>query len=62
LAVSALLSFLAAYFRIVLADIRFALCCLFLYGAAEKIGESWKLRLPNTEDPLLGAVNLLESN
>jgi hypothetical protein len=27
-----------------------------------KIGESWKLRQPNTEDPLLTAVDLLESN
>jgi hypothetical protein len=35
---------------------------LFLYRAAEKIGESWKLRQPNTEDPLLAAVDLLESN
>jgi hypothetical protein len=35
---------------------------LFLCGAAEKIGESWKLRQPNTEDPLLAAVDLLESN
>jgi hypothetical protein len=33
---------------------------LFLRGAAEKIGESWKLRQPNTEDPLLAAVDLLE--
>jgi small-conductance mechanosensitive channel len=36
--------------------------CLFLCGAAEKIGESWKLWQPNTEDPLLAAVDLLESN
>jgi hypothetical protein len=36
--------------------------CLFLCGAAEKIGESWKLRQPNTKDPLLAAVDLLESN
>jgi hypothetical protein len=36
--------------------------CLFLCGAAEKIRESWKLRQPNTEDPLLAAVDLLESN
>jgi hypothetical protein len=35
---------------------------LFLCGAAEKIGESWKLQQPNTEDPLLAAVDLLESN
>jgi hypothetical protein len=35
---------------------------LFLCGATEKIGESWKLRQPNTEDPLLAAVDLLESN
>jgi hypothetical protein len=36
--------------------------CLFLCGAAEKIGESWKLRQPNTEDPLMDALDLLESN
>jgi hypothetical protein len=36
--------------------------CLFLCGAAEKIGESWKLWQPNTEDPLLAVVDLLESN
>jgi hypothetical protein len=36
--------------------------CLFLCGAAKKIGESWKLRQPNIEDPLLAAVDLLESN
>jgi hypothetical protein len=35
---------------------------LFLCGAAKKIGESWKLRQPNTEDPLLAAMDLLESN
>jgi hypothetical protein len=35
---------------------------LFLCGAAEKIGVSWKLRQPDTEDPLLAAVDLLESN
>jgi hypothetical protein len=26
------------------------------------IGESWKLHQPNTEDPLLASVDLLESN
>jgi hypothetical protein len=31
-------------------------------GAAEKIGVSLKLRQPDTEDPLLAAVDLLESN
>jgi hypothetical protein len=35
---------------------------LYLCDAAEKIGESWKLRQPNTENPLLAAVDLLESN
>jgi hypothetical protein len=35
---------------------------LFLCGAAEKIGVSWKLWQPDTEDPLLAAVDLLESN
>jgi hypothetical protein len=38
------------------------LICLCLCGAAEKIGESWKLHQPNTKDPLLAAVDLLESN
>jgi hypothetical protein len=42
------------------------ICSLFLvfsfYGAAKKIGVSWKLRQPDTEDPLLAAVDLLESN
>jgi hypothetical protein len=36
--------------------------CLFIYGAAEKVRESWKLWQPNTEDPLLAVVDLLESN
>jgi hypothetical protein len=35
---------------------------LFLYGAVEKIGVSWKLWQPDTEDPLLAVVDLLESN
>jgi hypothetical protein len=34
----------------------------FLCGAAEKIGESWKLRQPNAEDSLMAAADLLESN
>jgi hypothetical protein len=38
------------------------LICLCLCGTIEKIGESWKLRQPDTEDPLLAAVDLLESN
>jgi hypothetical protein len=42
------------------------ICSLFLAfsfcGAAEKIGVSWKLRQPDTEDPLLAVVDLLESN
>jgi hypothetical protein len=40
----------------------FVLFCLFLYGAAKKIGESLKLWQPDTEDPLLAAVDLVESN
>jgi hypothetical protein len=36
--------------------------CSFLCGAAEKIGESWKLPQPNAEDPLMASVDLLESN
>jgi hypothetical protein len=35
---------------------------LCLCGAAEKIGVSWKLWQPDTEDSLLAAVDLLESN
>jgi hypothetical protein len=35
--------------------------CLCLYGTTEKIGESWRLRQPNSEDPLLVAVDVLES-
>jgi hypothetical protein len=42
------------------------ICSIFLVfsfrGAAEKIGVSWKLRQPETKDPLLAAVDLLESN
>jgi hypothetical protein len=38
------------------------LFCLCLYGTVEKIGESWRLRQPNTEDPLLAVVDMLESN
>jgi hypothetical protein len=38
------------------------LTCLCFCGTTEKIGESWKLCQPYTEDPLLAAVDLLESN
>jgi hypothetical protein len=38
------------------------LICLCLCDTTEKIGESWKLRQPNTKDPQLAAVDLLESN
>jgi hypothetical protein len=34
----------------------------YFCGAAKKIGVSWKLRQPDTEDPLLAVVDLLESN
>jgi hypothetical protein len=40
----------------------FAFFGLFLCGAAEKIGVSWKLWQLDTEDPLLVALDLLESN
>jgi hypothetical protein len=36
--------------------------CLCLCGIAKKIGESWRLQQPNTEDPLLVVVDMLESN
>jgi hypothetical protein len=48
--------------QICIADILFAFFGLFLCGAAEKIRVSWKLWQPNTEDPLLAAIDLLESN
>jgi hypothetical protein len=34
----------------------------FLCGAAEKIGEFWRLPQPDAEDPLMALVDLLESN
>jgi hypothetical protein len=34
----------------------------FLCGAAEKIGEFWKLPQPNAEDQLMALVDLLKSN
>jgi hypothetical protein len=48
--------------QICIADILFSFFGSFLCGAAEKIGVSWKLRQPDTDDPLLAAVDLLESN
>jgi hypothetical protein len=48
--------------QICIADILFAFFGLFLYGAVEKIGVSWKLWQPDTEDPLLAVVDFLESN
>jgi hypothetical protein len=36
------------------------LFCLCLCDTAEKIGESSRLRQPNTEDPLMAAVDVLE--
>jgi hypothetical protein len=48
--------------QICIADILFAFFGLFLCGAAEKIGVSWKLWQPDTEDPLLAVVDFLESN
>jgi hypothetical protein len=38
------------------------LFCLCLCDTAEKIGESWRLRQPNTEDPLMATMDVLESN
>jgi hypothetical protein len=40
------------------------LCLSHLYfgDAAEKLGEVWKLRQGNSKDPLLDAVDVLESN
>jgi hypothetical protein len=44
------------------ADVCLLIICLCLCGTTGKIGESWKLRQPNTKDPLLAVVDLLESN
>jgi hypothetical protein len=57
----------ALFFLVYLLVLLFAdICSLSLdysfCGAAEKIGVSLKLRQPDTEDPLLAAVDLLESN
>jgi hypothetical protein len=35
---------------------------LCLYDATEKIGEFWRLRQASSEDPLLDALDVLESN
>jgi hypothetical protein len=35
---------------------------LYFSDAAEKLGEMWKLRQGNSKDPLLDAVDVLESN
>jgi hypothetical protein len=44
------------------ADICSLSLAFFFCGAAEKVGVSLKFRQPDTEDPLLAAVDLLESN
>jgi hypothetical protein len=44
------------------ADIRSLSLAFFFRGSAEKIGVSLGLRQPDTEDPLLAAIDLLESN
>jgi hypothetical protein len=38
------------------------LAYLYFYDAAEKLGEVWKLWLESAKDPLLDAVEVLESN
>jgi hypothetical protein len=48
--------------QIRITKILFAFFGLFLCGVAEKIGVSWKLWQPDTEDPLLAVMDLLESN
>jgi hypothetical protein len=42
----------------------YVLVCLTLYlcDAAEKLGEVWRLRQADSEDPLLDAVGVLELN
>jgi hypothetical protein len=47
---------------LLVADICLLSLALPFYGAAEKIGVSLGLRRPDTEDPLLAAVDLLEAN
>jgi hypothetical protein len=44
------------------ADIFSLSLAFFFCGAAEKVGVSLKLRQPDTKEPLLAAVDLLESN
>jgi hypothetical protein len=62
LAVSVALSFVVYLLILLFADIRSLSLAFSFCGAAEKIGVSWKLRQPDAVDPLLAAVDLLESN
>jgi hypothetical protein len=62
LAVSIVLFFFVYLLMLLFADI-YSLSLAFSFcGPAEKIGVSLGLRQPDTEDPLLAAVDLLESN
>jgi hypothetical protein len=47
---------------LLVADICLLSLALLFYGAAERIGVSLALRQPDTEDPLLAVVDLLEAN
>jgi hypothetical protein len=50
------------FFALLVADI-FSLSLVFVFCiAAEKVGVPLGLRQPDTEDPLMAAVYLLESN
>jgi hypothetical protein len=62
LAVSVALLFFGCLLMLLVADICLLSLVLPFYGAAERIGVSLGLRQPNTEDPLLAAMDLLEAN
>jgi hypothetical protein len=62
LAVSVALFFFVYLLMLLFPDICSLSLAFSFCGAAEKIGVSLKLRQPDTEDPLLAAVDLLESN
>jgi hypothetical protein len=62
LAVSVALLFFACLLMLLVADIFLLSLALPFYGAAEKIGVSLVLRQPDTKDPLLAAVDLLEAD
>jgi hypothetical protein len=58
LAVSVVLFFFVYLLMLLFADICSLSLAFSFCGAAEKIGVSWKLRQPDTEDPLLAGIKL----